>query len=186
MFYSRYIAVVMFFALAFPSGCGSGRNNAMQDPVAQSGTGSEEIWQQYGGARVAYTALARPKHLYTGYGAVRDPALYGQAPTTTQEKAPAPKRSRSKAAPQAPREPNCPPCPPVETSKNSSPPQGLSSQSSALAAPVQGITLPAPLPPVAAPDAPGAIAPPPSPPQTPLSAMPAAIPAPIAPNTPGT
>jgi|GEM_PF-3758416 len=188
MVYSRYIVIMIFFALAFPTACGSSRKTAVQDPVAQSGTGSEEIWYQYGGARVAYTAVTRPKQLYTGYGAVRDPALYGQAPTTTQEKAPSKKRVKPKAAATPPpRDPNCPPCPPAETAKNSSPPQGSMPQSGIFSAPVQqGVAPSAPLPSGTAPSATGAITPPPIPSQEPLSGMPAAIPAPMAPNAPGT
>ncbi|MCL2123469.1 MAG: hypothetical protein FWH34_05200, partial [Desulfovibrionaceae bacterium] len=98
MAYSRYTVLVMLVSLVFPVGCGSSLNKAMQDPVAQSGTSSEDIWYRYGGARVAYTAVTRPKQLYTDYSTVRDPALYGQAPATTPEKSSPKKRSKPKAA----------------------------------------------------------------------------------------
>ncbi|MDR0239087.1 MAG: hypothetical protein LBI88_02510 [Deltaproteobacteria bacterium] len=138
--------------------------------MAQSGTSSEDIWYQYGGARVAYTAVTRPKQLYTGYGAVRDPALYGQAPATTAAKTSPQKRPKPKAAAAVPRDPNCPPCPPTDTAahtpQSANPPVGT-----AFSAPVQGAVGSAP-PPAPAPAGPNAAAPLPSPP--------------IAPSAPGT
>ena len=197
MVYSRYIVLVMFILLVFQAGCGSTRNNVMQDPVAQSGTGSEELWYQYGGARVAYTAVARPKQFYTGYGAVRDPALYGQAPATTQEMTRPKKRTKPKPAATAPRDPNCPPCPPADAAANT--PKNVSPQASpAFSVPAQGttsFTLPpaasgaagfTPPPPAPAPDATGSGALPPIPPKLPVSGMPTAAPAPMEPNAPGT
>ena len=197
MVYFRYIVLAMIVLLVFQAGCGSTRNNVMRDPVAQSGTGSEELWYQYGGARVAYTAVARPKQLYTGYGTVRDPALYGQAPTTIQERTSPKKRAKPKPAATAPRDPNCPPCPPTDAAANT--PHTVSQQASpAFSVPAQGstsFTLPpaisgaagfAPPPPAAAADATGAVAPPPIPPRLPLADMPIAAPAPMAPNAPGT
>jgi len=168
MAYFRYTVLAMLFSLAFLAGCGSSLNKAMQDPVAQSGTSSEELWYRYGGARVAYTAVTRPQQLYTGYGTVRDPALHEQAPATTQAKTPPKKRSKPKAAAAAPRDPNCPPCPPADAAVNT--PQSASPQASpAFSAPAQGAA--------------GSALPPP--PTIPLSGMPAATPAPMAAEAPG-
>ena len=184
---SRYIVLAMFLSLVFPTGCGSNWNRSMQDPVARSGTGSEEIWYQYGGARVAYTAIARPKQLYTGYGTVRDPALYAQAPMTTQAKTPPKKPSRAKPAVTPPRDPNCPPCPPADTAKHTPAPQSLLPQTNPVfSAPAQSLAKPTPSPAASAPTVAGTVESLPSVPQTPLSSMPAAIPAPMAPNAPGT
>ena len=182
MAYSRYILLALLFSLVCPAGCGS-RKQAW-DPAAQSGTSSEEIWYQHGGARVAYTAVARPKQLYTGYGAVRDPALYGQVPATTQ----APQKKRSKPKPQttaaAPRHPDCPPCPPTDAAKNA--PQSLSPQPSPVSLPAQGATSSTPSLSTDLPSAVGSAAPPPSPSRMPLPGMPAATSATPAPSAPGT
>jgi hypothetical protein len=199
----RHIALIMLVA-ALLAACGSGRNPALRDPVAQSGASSEEIWYRDGGARVAYTAVARPKQLYAGYGAVRDPALYGQAPATT--KTPAKKRVAPKAKAAPPRSPDCPPCPPADAAKSA--PQNAGSQASpASSAPAQGAagtqsgsssfpgagppsSAPAQgatglvLPPAAPPSAGGAAAAPPSSPRLPLPGMPAATPAPATPYAP--
>ncbi|MDR2695246.1 MAG: hypothetical protein LBC79_02555 [Deltaproteobacteria bacterium] len=183
MMHSRYIALVMLVSLVFPAACGSSRSRALQDPVAQSGTGSEELWYQYGGARVAYTAVARPKQLHTGYGAVRDPALYAQAPATTQVVPKARSKPKAKAKPAAApaRDPNCPPCPPAE-SVQSAPPGLIPQAGSAPSASSQSAARL--VPPSVAADAPGATglaAPLPGPPRTPL---PAAAPAPATPAAP--
>ena len=184
MAYFRYAVLAMLFSLVFLAGCGSSLKKAMRDPVAQSGTSSEELWYQYGGARVAYTAVTRPKQLYAGYSAVRDPALHGQAPATTQEKPPPRKRSKPKAAAVAPRDPNCPPCPPANAAATV--PQSTSSQASpAFSAPAQSVAGSVPPPPTLAPGSANAAAPLPSPPATPLPSMPAATPAPAAPGAPG-
>jgi len=181
----RYTVLAVLFSLVFLAGCGSSLNKAMQDSVAQSGTSSEEIWYQYGGARVAYTAVARPKQLYAGYSAVRDPALYGQAPATTAAKTSPQKRPKPKAAAAAPRDPNCPPCPPTDTAAHT--PRSASSQAGpAFSAPVQSAAGSTPPPPAPAPAATNAAAPPPSPPIVPVPSMPAATPAPMAPGAPGT
>jgi len=193
MAYSRYIAVAMLFSLVFPAACS--KNTALWDPAAQSGASSEEIWYRYGGARVAYTAVARPKQLSTGHGAVQDPALYGQAPAT--QKVSPKKRSAPKPVTAPKRPPECPPCPPADAATSAS--HNASSQASpAFSAPAQGATRPVPPPPApSTPSAPGVpsvtgvpgpagvTAPPPSPPKIPLPGMPAAIPAPIAPGAPG-
>jgi len=184
MAYFRYTVMAMLFLLVFLAGCGSNLNKAMQDSVAQSGTSSEELWYRYGGARVAYTAVTRPKQLYTGYSTVRDPALYGQEPATTQTKAPPKKRSKPKAASVAPRDPNCPPCPPADASANT--PQSASSQANpAFSAPAQGAAGSVPPPSAPSPGGANAVTPLPLPP-IPLSGMPAATPAPMTPGSPGT
>ena len=182
MAYSKYILLVMMFSLVFLAACGGNRKAAMRDPVAQAGTSSEEVWYQYGGARMAYTAVTRPKQLYTGYGAVRDPALYGQAPATTQEKASSPRRYKAKPKVAAPasRDPNCPPCPPADATKNA-PPSLIPQASPAFPAPAQGAASFSPSSPVVASGATGAAAPPPSPPMTPLPSKSIAIPAPLTP-----
>jgi len=185
MAYFRYTVMAMLFLLVFLAGCGSSLNKAMQDPVAQSGTSSEELWYRYGGARVAYTAVTRPQQLYTGYSAVRDPALYEQAPATTQAKTPTKKRAKPKAAANAPRDPNCPPCPSADAAANT--PQSAKPQAGpASFAPAQGVAGSAPPPPALAPGGTSAAAPLPPPPAIPLSGMPAATPAPMAPEAPGT
>jgi hypothetical protein len=182
MSYFRYIAVAMLFSLVFSAGCGSSRNKVLQDPAANAGTSSEDIWYQYGGARVAYTAVARPKQLHTGYGSVRDPALYGQAPATT--KASAKRASKPKPAAAPPRDPNCPPCPPADAAQ-SPPPSPNPQASPALPPPARSAASPAPPAPAAGvPSATAAAAPPPSPPRLPLPGMPAATPAPISPSAP--
>jgi len=184
MAYSRYIFLAVLFSFIFLAGCGSSRNKAALDPVAQSGTSSEEIWYQYGGARMAYTAVTRPKQLYTGYSAIRDPALYGQAPTTTQTSPK--KRSRPKPAVTAPRDPNCPPCPPpdcppcppADANAVKTTPQTLNSQASpTFSAPAQGAASFDPSAIQGAAGVTGVGAPPPSPPKLPLPNMPAAMPA---------
>lgn len=200
----RYMLLAMLCALVCLPGCGSGRARALKDPAAQSGAGSEEIWYRYGGARVAYTAIPRPRQLYAGYGVAPDPALYGQAPATTLEKAPTQRRSRPKAATPAPRPPDCPPCPPATDAVTSAPPNTSAQSGPARAASDLGANLA--LPPSTA--GPGVVAPPPAQPAmpspgmpattssgalpplpplpgTPLSGMPAATPAPPAPNAPG-
>jgi len=187
MAYSRHIAVAMLFSLVFPAACS--HNAAMLDPVAQSGASSEEIWYRYGGARVAYTAVARPKQLTAGYGAAQDPALYAQVlattTTTTTQKAALKKRSASKTAAAPPRPPDCPPCPPTGAAPSVS-------QIPLFSAPPQGAARPAPLPPApglpdvsGVPGSAGLAAPPPSPPKIPLPALPPATPAPMAPDAPG-
>jgi len=191
MVYVRYTVLVMLFSLAFLAGCGSSLHKAMQDPAAMSGTSSEELWYQYGGARVAYTAVTRPKQLNTGYNAVRDPALYGQMTTTTEVKAPAKKRVKAKAAAPAPRDPNCPPCPPCPacppTDATGNKLQSVNPQTSpTFFTPGQGSTDSNPLPPALLPGGANAAATPPPAPPTPLPSMPAAIPAPLAPEAPGT
>ena len=182
--YFRYIAVAMLFSLLFPAGCGSSRNKALQDPVARSGTSSEDIWYQYGGARVAYTSVARPKQLHTGYASVMDPALYGQAPTTTKVPSKQAAKPKPKAAAAPPRDPNCPPCPPADAT-NSPPPTPSPQASPALPPPAQSAASPAPpAPATSVPGATAAAAPPPSPPRMPLPGMPAATPAPTTPKPP--
>jgi hypothetical protein len=183
----RYIALVLF-AAALLAACGSGRNQVLRDPVAQSGASSEEIWYRDGGARTAYTAVARPKQLYAGYGSVWDPALYGQAPATT--KTPVKKRVAPKAKATPPRSPDCPPCPPADAAQNApqssqaSPAASASFPGSGSSAPAQGATgfaLPSAVPQS---NAGGATASS-SPPRMPLPGMPAATPAPATPYAPG-
>jgi hypothetical protein len=178
--YFRYIAVMMLFSLVFPAACGSGRNRVMQDPVASSGTSSEDVWYQYGGARVAYTTVARPRQLHTGYGSVLDPALHGQAPATTKtaSKAPAKRSAKPKPAAAPPRDPNCPPCPPADAA-NTPPPAPSPQASPASPLPAQSAVSPAPPVPAAGVPGAAAVAAPP-PPRISLPAMPP----PAAPNAP--
>jgi len=163
MVYSRHIVLALLFSLVFSSGCVSSRNSALWDPVARSGASSEEIWYQYGGARVAYTAVPRPKQLYAGYGVVRDPAQYAQAPAITRGKKASPKRSQAKV----PRPPDCPPCPPTDADVAKNTPGAASSASPS---------------PATAPGNTGFAAPPPN---LPPMLLPAPTPAPAAPNAPG-
>ena len=181
--YFRSIAVIMLFSLVFPAGCGSSRNRVLQDHAANSGTSSEDIWYQYGGARVAYTAVARPKQLHTGYGSVRDPALYGQAPTTT--KSPLKRSSKPKPKPAPQRDPNCPPCPPADAA-TSPPPAPIAQASPALSPlPAQNAASSAlPASPAGVPGATTVAAPPTSLQKMPLPGMPAATPTPITSNAP--
>ena len=180
--YFRYIAVMMLFSLIFPAACGSSRNTILQDNVAGSGTSSEELWYQYGGARVAYTTVARPKQLHTGYGSVLDPALYGQAPATT--KSSAKKRSKPKPAAAPPRDPNCPPCPPADAAVGP-PPSPSPPASPAFPPPAQSAVSPAPsLPDAGVPGATAFAAPQPGPARIPLPGLPAAAPLQPTPNAP--
>ena len=184
--YFRYIAVMMLFSLVFPAACGSSRNRVLEDRAANSGTSSEDIWYQYGGARVAYTTVARPKQLHTGYGSVRDPALYGQAPTTTKapQKRPSKAKTAAQTAPAPQRDPNCPPCPPADAAQNP-PPAPIVQASPVPPPPAQSAASSAlPAPPAGVPGATAAAAPPPNPPRMPLPGMPAATPAPLTPNAP--
>jgi hypothetical protein len=204
----RYAALVMLVLLVFPAGCGSSRNQTLRDPVARSGASSEELWYRNGGARVAYTAVVRPRHLYAGYGTAPDPALYGQMPATTQ---PAPqKRSTPKPRATPPKTPECPPCPPADAMQKApsqtnpassapvqdtagagsqfpaAPPQGAADSTPPVPAtfPPQGASgSTAPFPAALLPQGTGSIpATTPLPPRLPLPAMPAATPAP---GTPG-
>ena len=191
----QYAALVMLVSLFLPAGCGAGRNQVLRDPVAQSGASSEELWYRDGGARVAYTAIVRPRQLYAGYGTAPDPALYGRMPATT----PAPrKRSTPKPKVEAPKTPECPPCPPADASRNT--PQNATSQASPASSdpardaadstspfPTAGFSAPfgssSPFPSTLPPSGDeGTMAASPNTPRIPLPGMPAATPAPAAPG----
>lgn len=114
----RYFPVALLLLAFCLAGC-SGRRGAAPDPVAQSGASSEDIWYPDGGARWAWTAIPRPRHLYTGLTGVRDPALY-QAPQAQRAGGGKKSGARVKKAappPPPPRPQDCPPCPPEETNK---------------------------------------------------------------------
>jgi hypothetical protein len=174
MAYFRYICMAMLLSLVFLAGCANW-NWAIRDPVAQSGASSEEIWYRKGGARVAYTAVARPKQLHTDYGVVWDPALYELAPATVRA---AQKKPSAPKVPTAP--PDCPPCSPTDAAATV--PQNLRPASSA---PVQ-VSGSAVLPSSTTLDpASGGSVDPPATPRIPLPGMPTATPAPMTPDTPG-
>jgi len=179
----RYVAWMMLVSLLFPAACTSSRDRVLRDPVARSGASSEEIWYREGGARVAYTAVARPRHLYTGDGATPDPALYEQAPALP--KTPPKRRPATKPRVEAPKKPDCSQCPPAEATQKA-PPTASPPAEPASAAPVAGDAVP-PFPSTMLPQNTGGLPAMPagSPPRLPLPGMPPATPAPVAPNASG-
>ena len=178
-------AMLVALVLPFPAGCGNSRTQILRDPVARSGASSEEIWYREGGARPAYTAVARPRHLYVGEGGVPDPALYEPAPETTRVSPK--KRPASKPRAAAPKKPDCPPCPPAAATQGATQDPSFPADP-ASSAPAQAATgdVP-PLPSLPAPPGSGGggATPAGSPPaRMPLPNMPAAAPAPATPNAP--
>ncbi len=179
-----HILMLLLFALCL-AGCARQKPT---DPVALSETSSEEIWYKDGGARWAWTAVDRPRQLYTGYGTVRDPALAQGEPVQPVKKRVIKRAAKPKApvqpvrSPDCPPCPACPPCPPADAAKPAVPNSGAG-RVAPTPAPQSPALSPAVPPQAAPPPTPSAFSgsfPPLAPPSAPLPAMPPATPAPAA------